>query len=1001
MILEKYKNSSRADKNLWLVGLFILLIAVMIGSVFVVRALTDDDETDGGKKPVEFDAELGESSYLGLPIAYPVVDASKMTGISVWKVDEESGKTQLSFAMTREGMDVYKNQFVLSYTDSNGNIVDYKPEIITADSYFNYDDLYASATSDGASYSIPKLTYITSAIGVLYFDARIDYTEENKSTVLSRFGIGSDSPTIIFTAEGADGKTITHTIRIGKKLITDSAYYFTVDDRPCVYATKTNYFDYALQNFESFIHTTLISAGIESDSSYSPILTPGYKQWTNSVYKYRESDEGVREYYFVKDGDETATDPWFVQENDRIVAEAYQIIPYSEQPDKDELDALNAIFSDGYVITKSGKKIEFDLSNTKDMREAKYVLSALLGKAAGEYDSLTATVLGNFIQVEFDEELIGAQYFYTITHVESVFEDGVEKTVGTDTPNEAVKVTYIRSINGEVDEFAHHAIIPLDKNVLPDGNDEAYNTLVSAGVGELEEPIIFKNFYTAVTDTGITCNIEAVMTDIVLIYDKNGYNTDTVKNDSYVMYRYYVDYVYKLDGEEELYRFRVEGEKPAVIDMSEASEDIRKAFVGKTLNAVAGAYSTVISKSKIKCEPFMAFSSYDIKKISSAVRSELVVSFKFRDEIDHFYRESVYENTLENENGVYAINAQACEAVIYLLGGLGKNAGVSEGYKGLETVAVGITPDVMEKYGLYSKTIYFELPRLLMEKEGADKGDSDEEEEETGFVGAFDYHEKLCFTLYISEADEFGYRYVASDLYDIVAKVNASDFAFLDHSFLDLWVRRTLVLVNVTDLQRVKVNFNLDDFYGDYEFRLTHTTVDQSQKTTVFASANLAKPISDSAFLEYIKEYGVAYGENGKGEKLGNFYYDVAGKDLVSKNETVGDANFKTFLETLYSVYYEETVSPEEQAEHIDEDPIMTMRFDLLAKHGGKAYVYEFRRIDNGRVMVTFYSVADGRFSAKVSDFCISTFAFKKLAYTFRDLLNAKELDSERPYGAQ
>ena len=453
--------------------------------------------------------------------------------------------------------------------------------------------------------------------------------------------------------------------------------------------------------------------------------------------------------------------------------------------------------------------------------------------------------------------------------------------------------------------------------------------------------------------------------------------------------------------------------------MSTASEEEKKALVGKTLNVEGGAYATLLSEAMIKCTPFMSFSAYEIEEISSTVRSEKVVAFKFVDEIDPFFRESVYENTLDNEYGIYAINPQACEAVLYLLGGLGGNAGTSEGLLGLETVAVGITPDVMEKYGLYSKTIYFELPRLIYEKKtGANLGvkedesgeeKKEEEEEETGLVGAFDYHEKLCFTLYISEEDEFGYRYIGSDLYDIVAKVNASDFAFLDESFIDIWVRRNLVLVNVTDLSRVKIELNMKDVYGDYEFILTHKKQEGATQTLTYAVANLSKPISDSKLADYLKENGTPYGKldmNGDGvidrvgSYLGDFYEDANGKYLNSKYETVGDANFKTLLQTLYSTYYSETVSKEEQQTYLDScEPLMTMRFDLNSSLSSKAHMFEFRRIDNDRVMVTYYTATEGVFSASVSDFCISTFAFKKLIYTFSDLLNAEDLDSELPTG--
>ena len=94
MILEKYQKSSRADKNLIKALLLVILMALLIGSVFIVRAAVKDPEP-APKEPVDFDATLGEASYLGVPVAYPIIDSSQMVGISVWKPDAESGKKEL------------------------------------------------------------------------------------------------------------------------------------------------------------------------------------------------------------------------------------------------------------------------------------------------------------------------------------------------------------------------------------------------------------------------------------------------------------------------------------------------------------------------------------------------------------------------------------------------------------------------------------------------------------------------------------------------------------------------------------------------------------------------------------------------------------------------------------------------------------------------------------------------------------------------------------------
>lgn len=161
---------------------------------------------------------------------------------------------------------------------------------------------------------------------------------------------------------------------------------------------------------------------------------------------------------------------------------------------------------------------------------------------------------------------------------------------------------------------------------------------------------------------------------------------------------------------------------------------------------------------------------------------KMIVSFRFcnaseRDPFD----DSFYKNTLSNEYGAYALDANSCESVLKLLGGITENT--SEGLIG-ETVELGLTPANMDKYNLYAHKIYFEMPRgIFLSSDGAGNDDLDD----------YEWLTTLGVNLYFSPAtyDEDGneIRYVGSDLFDIVVKVPAKDFEFLNYNFTEYWAR--------------------------------------------------------------------------------------------------------------------------------------------------------------------------------------------------------------------
>ncbi len=1024
MIQSKYNKQKRSDKNLIIALILLFVTVAMIPVIFIVRSYQKPEETP---PKVELELKEGESSYLGSTIAYPRIESSSVSQIAIWKRDEGTNKIKLSFAIQRSGMDVYKNKFYFSYTDENGEIVNYEPPITTEDEYFDYESFYSKIDST-ETYAAPKLTYITTALGVMYFDERIEYTEDNKAALLERYGITENSPIITMDAVNVDGKKVSYEIRIGNKLVTDAAYYFTVTEidpetgeelpaekqRPYIYATKTNYLDYALLNFEEFMHTTVVAAGLSQDSALEPIFTPGYEQWKNTIYKHRVDNDGnILGYYFIKNGAETETDPWYVEKDDRVVADTIRVIPYDELPDDETLEYYQRL---GYIIGDDGyirsplEKIEYPMEMLSEQDRAEYLVASMLGLSAQGSATLTLIDGTNeylysgapyYKSVNFTSPIGGVQlnereYTYTILKVESVFENSEELLVGTDAENEAVKVTYNVRYGTYVNSVPLHAVIKLDEpNML---SDELNSKLKACDVGDFTDPSgSFTITYNKGTESepanAIVCDVKVYIDKIIGIFNKSGKYISKATLDSYVAYEYHYEYTYSYNGT--VYNeYKVEAEEPRLVYLEDASEAEKTKLLGKEMGDYGA--QNLLATDKYYCQPFINFISYEVKSVESVVRSEPVVAFRYTPDLDLFYRESIYENMLE-EKGVYALNAGACQSVLQIIGGTGNSANESLGLSGNKTVAVGITPDVMEKYGLYSNTIRFVLPRGLYDLDpNGELYDHD----------AWGWYETLEFNLYISDETESGVRYIGSDMYDIVVEIDAENFKFLDFSFVDLWARRNLALLDVDDIENMEINFLMDDMKGKYNLNFIHFSEKQYDRLEIFFQIDTNTEYTSSPFYEYLMNSdNVEAGKvavdsknpNLRGDYIGDFYYDYAGKD--GNKESVGTSSFKEFMRIVYNISFTGTLTEEEQAKYKDSQVSMTMRFGV--KGTDNKYCYEFRRIDDRRVMVTLYQIdATGNEINRGSDFCISTFAFKKIVYNFNDLLNAEDINGELATGA-
>ena len=253
-----------------------LLVLLIVTAVIVNAAF--DKNGSGGDEPSEIPEVFeGEGRQDGIAIAYPKI--LKDMDISYIKIKNEKGQ----FGFFR-----YENEkyLTLFYTDENGEDVVYYPDVCDEDENFTYTDIYKVETNDGFSYWT-YVDYLCMTLETPYYGERIvlDSDEAVKKLQLEEYGFADGaSSTVAFEYTDALGNKVYRTVTVGDKTSTGTGYYFMVDDRPCVYTSLSNYYDYTLCGISEYLNPILISEGLEEDNGYEPYLTTGYYQWINKVH---------------------------------------------------------------------------------------------------------------------------------------------------------------------------------------------------------------------------------------------------------------------------------------------------------------------------------------------------------------------------------------------------------------------------------------------------------------------------------------------------------------------------------------------------------------------------------------------------------------------------------------------------------------------------------------------------------------------------------------------
>ncbi len=955
--IEKANKLSHAKIAIILSAILVVMATASI-IIYFVTGGTEDPSKKEPPTPLE-----GEALYNNYLIAYPTMEEKDIQYISV---ENENG----SFGMVRPEKD---GSFTLFYKDAYGNLREFNPTIADADDNFEYSDLFAIETGDGYN-QIPKLTYLCMALQLPYFEERIELIPEEREAQLDAYGLAEgEYETVKFTYLDSNGDAKTHTVKIGDKNVVGTGYYFTVDDRNYVYAGFSSYMEYALMGFYSFIKPILISGGIAEDTVISAYLTANYYQWLGEMHKA----EGES----VKDGA-------------NVIVFADTIVPVRRDDDFGE-DSEKP--SNGY-LNKGYEQLEFNLADYKGKADYERLVNALVGKKLGDYssDEILVTLTSQSLLLDFSKADT-ALYEYSITEIEAVINGGVETNKkGTPVADaELVKVSYNLEIDGKAaNTVPLHAVIDLSSPAL---SKDFVSSVRAARLGEASS-ISFSVNYTK--DNSASSNVKYVVTQIVGIYSSDGKAQSKVTSSSIVSYRYKLVVNGVSDGEE--YITTVELGKSD----TETDKKLSAALVGKSISK---GLNILVEEYTEYYECVYDFISYSIRRIDFFVTREMISAFRFLNNSDRdpFYGESIYENTLENKYSIYGVSNAVCQEVVNIITGINTDANQPPtGLTGIETVAVGINPEVMRKFGLYAHHIYFEMPRGIFTLENDDLDEIDD----------YDWYDTLAFNLYISDVNEDGTRYVGSDLYDIVAKVDGDKFVFLEYGFVDFWARTEMMITDIEHIKEASFEAYLEDFRASYDMELDHKTV--------YWSGNgkyNAKPEGNISYSEFdeITVKVTPFG-NPTSTKLTE-YINKNNYDFVSltefynteilgggthyvKYDPYGTSNFKELIENIFYSSYAGIIPADEQDGIVQNAP-MIFRMSFKLSSSAWRYVYEFYRYDDNRVMVRLYQATYDKethtYTAKstaVSDFYITSFTAKKLINNLRGLLDGVDIDKETPY---
>lgn len=970
--MKRIKKKNRTALLLTLTA----VMAVLIAGYFILMALLPN-----GSEPTP-ETKYEQLSWEGTSQrVFPDIDTSYVQYITVNAMKDNEN---LSYGLIKTD----DGTFSLWYETEKGSkeYREYRPDIVSADPAFRYSSLYAmDAFGQG---QVARFFYLRSAITTMYFTERISLeglSDDDKRSYLEEFGFMDygdyDDPNDnkdlgVIVNYGMTNSTTGkdedfHVIRVGGKNASENGYYVMLDDHPYIYATNNSNIGYATQPYTYYINPAVISAGLSVDAAYEPYLISDYQQWKNTLI----STPGTQ-----------------IDKDAEVIVKAETTLPENHTTGGLITHTESTSFHLGNLVGKPAYARLIRLL-------AAQKLSGILNPNTDEEQILTLTdplyitLVTEGLVLKFPADKSAMTYTYKIKKISSALTENGEALFGA-VPSDAaaLRVEYDLYIEGSetaANKETLHAVLSLSDDRISGALDALRAATIGENVNISFDIEYDKDSFSDIHKQKITLYVA----DIIAIYDKNGKNTTTITNDSIVSYRYYLE----VNG------VKQDAYLTAADKVADMDEENKALFL--SLGKVGNGYNQEIGSYVEYLDVMQDFISYKITSIPYMIVREEVVHFRFQNASgrDPFYGESIYENLMEDKRGLYGLNNSSCENVLLHLGGAGQSTTQSNGYAGSETVAVGLTPEIMRKYGLYAYTIYYELPRGI----NGIQNDGLAGEE---VLDDYTWQNELGFTVYISEKQSDGSRYMASDLYDVVVRVVDPKLDFVEYSFVDFWARRVLVSTDVDDVEELEVEFNFEEMKGRFDFILKHMDIyDPSKDSYVDKIALDVRPhlgAYENALIAFMRANGREPDGAAIIQSLVTFYNKVGPKELLSDKGVSGYDDeyaatyfFKQVIGIMYTTTYLDTYTEEEQAEILATAPMLA-RITFRLSDTAYKYVYEFYRASDRRILVKIYQADENGVAktAAVSDFSISTATFKKFMGGFNTILNAGIVTGDEPF---
>ena len=347
------------------------------------------------------------------------------------------------------------------------------------------------------------------------------------------------------------------------------------------------------------------------------------------------------------------------------------------------------------------------------------------------------------------------------------------------------------------------------------------------------------------------------------VWSRSEQEGEVVRDDDTVVATYYT----VIDG--------VKGDKvQSSFDLNYNKRAIQLAFRGKKVGDGGFEFEVTYEKDYENENLAGKTIKFEVESIDAVNHMEIRLDFLNASERPMFNSTDVYAITAPRERKGYIPNSSAYMTIL---------ESFSE-YVGLDTVELGLSNEIMEKYGLGKYIIAYEAPTSISTSANSD---------DVNIKGTIPNY------LYISEKQEDGTYYVASLLFEIVAKVDAKDFAFVEQPFTD-WVNTTMMAVNIQNIESMSFSFNYADAKGDYLFELS--TVTQNGNTSVSSVKLNGKSVDINAFKNlYVGLLSTYYVDDYSGTESTDSIQKDAARRVLTLTVKLRDGDMHTFSFYPYS----------------------------------------------------------------------------------------------------